>query len=76
VIPVVVNTLYRAEMVGAPRFELGTPSPPDWCANRAALRSETIESLDISSSYPRSSIDANQRAHEPVRLTRGNGDVA
>ena len=27
-------------MVGAPRFELGTPSPPDWCANRAALRSE------------------------------------
>jgi hypothetical protein len=26
-------------MVGAPRFELGTPSPPDWCANRAALRS-------------------------------------
>src|SRR6266404_4272160 len=28
------------ELVGAPRFELGTPSPPDWCANRAALRSE------------------------------------
>src|SRR5271169_1992615 len=28
------------KMVGAPRFELGTPSPPDWCANRAALRSE------------------------------------
>jgi hypothetical protein len=27
-------------LVGAPRFELGTPSPPDWCANRAALRSE------------------------------------
>ncbi len=27
-------------MVGAPRFELGTPSPPDWCANRAALRSD------------------------------------
>jgi hypothetical protein len=26
-------------LVGAPRFELGTPSPPDWCANRAALRS-------------------------------------
>jgi hypothetical protein len=26
-------------VVGAPRFELGTPSPPDWCANRAALRS-------------------------------------
>src|SRR4051794_26986146 len=28
------------ELVGAPRFELGTPSPPDWCANRAALRSD------------------------------------
>ena len=27
-------------MVGAARFELATPSPPDWCANRAALRSE------------------------------------
>jgi hypothetical protein len=26
-------------LVGAPRFELGTPSLPDWCANRAALRS-------------------------------------
>jgi hypothetical protein len=30
---------YGALLVGAPRFELGTPSPPDWCANRAALRS-------------------------------------
>src|SRR6266436_7849116 len=28
------------ELVGAPRFELGAPSPPDWCANRAALRSD------------------------------------
>jgi hypothetical protein len=27
-------------LVGAPGFEPGTPSPPDWCANRAALRSE------------------------------------
>jgi hypothetical protein len=32
---------YLNLLVGAPRFELGTPSPPDWCANRAALRSET-----------------------------------
>jgi hypothetical protein len=30
---------YLICLVGAPRFELGTPSPPDWCANRAALRS-------------------------------------
>ena len=27
-------------LVGAARFELATPSPPDWCANQAALRSE------------------------------------
>ena len=26
-------------LVGAGRFELPTPSPPDWCANQAALRS-------------------------------------
>src|ERR1700724_3027656 len=31
---------YSILLVGAPRFELGTPSPPDWCANRAALRSD------------------------------------
>ena len=28
------------KLVGAERFELSTPSPPDWCANRAALRSD------------------------------------
>ncbi len=33
------------KLVGAPRFELGTPSPPDWCANRAALRSENAAGL-------------------------------
>src|SRR5215831_5529270 len=32
-------------MVGAARFELATPSPPDWCANRAALRSEAKRAL-------------------------------
>ena len=26
-------------VVGAERFELSTPSPPDWCANQAAPRS-------------------------------------
>ena len=30
----------RRNLVGAARFELATPSPPDWCANRAALRSD------------------------------------
>jgi hypothetical protein len=29
-------------MVGAGRFELPTPGPPDRCANRAALRSEAF----------------------------------
>src|SRR5439155_25883965 len=31
-------------LVGAGRFELPTPSPPDWCANQAALRSEPLAS--------------------------------
>ena len=30
----------RRKMVGAGRFELPTPGPPDRCANRAALRSD------------------------------------
>jgi hypothetical protein len=34
-----------ALMVGAARFELATPSPPDWCANRAALRSADARGL-------------------------------
>jgi hypothetical protein len=33
---------YLIILVGAPGFEPGTPSPPDWCANRAALRSAAI----------------------------------
>src|SRR5690606_15280808 len=32
-------------MVGAARFELATPSPPDWCANQAALRSDARRTL-------------------------------
>src|SRR5262249_22929939 len=37
---IILNLLIVIDyLVGAPRFELGTPSPPDWCANRAALRS-------------------------------------
>ena len=34
-----VNSLIS--LVGAPRFELGTPSPPDWCANGSLLLGET-----------------------------------
>src|SRR3984885_10207475 len=30
---------FREILVGAERFELSTPSPPDWCANQAAPRS-------------------------------------
>lgn len=37
----------REMMVGAGRFELPTPSPPDWCANRAALRSDEENPLNI-----------------------------
>ena len=33
-------------LVGAPGFEPGTPSPPDWCANRAALRSDRAKIID------------------------------
>ena len=36
-----------AELVGAARFELATPSPPDWCANQAALRSEPYAELGL-----------------------------
>jgi hypothetical protein len=32
-------------MVGAGRFELRTPGPPDRCANRAALRSDALSGL-------------------------------
>src|SRR3974377_1684330 len=38
---------YLILLVGAARFELATPSPPDWCANRAALRSETVATIVI-----------------------------
>jgi hypothetical protein len=35
-----ISANYLIVLVGAGRFELPTPSPPDWCANQAALRSE------------------------------------
>ena len=44
-IPQTLHSIARGVVVGAPRFELGTPSPPDWCANRAALRSEIAAGL-------------------------------
>ena len=36
-----IHTNLLILLVGAGRFELPTPSPPDWCANQAALRSGT-----------------------------------
>ena len=39
------QAILRVLVVGAPRFELGTPSPPDWCATRAALRSAGTSGL-------------------------------
>src|SRR5580658_10502564 len=39
--------IWQNRMVGAPRFELGTPSPPDWCANRAALRSVMRRTIGV-----------------------------
>ena len=32
-------------LVGAPRSDLKTPNPPDWCANRAPLRSAGTSGL-------------------------------
>ena len=39
---------YCFYLVGAGRFELPTPSPPDWCANQAALRSDIAHGLAAS----------------------------
>src|SRR6478672_5550653 len=33
---------YLETLVGAAGFEPTTPSPPDWCANQAAPRSDTV----------------------------------
>lgn len=47
-------------LVGAAGFEPTTPSPPDWCANRAALRSEHqgpdgpgLRQIDRARSFPK-----------------------
>jgi hypothetical protein len=52
-------------MVGAERFELSTPSPPDWCANLAAPRS------DRSRGEPAGPVDLAALAakfnHDPLR---------
>src|ERR1700741_2222091 len=60
-------------LVGAPRFELGTPSPPDWCANRAALRSDDLESIishiDVTAIQPSNaySIGKTHTCSKPMR---------
>ena len=59
---------YLILLVGAPRFELGTPSPPDWCANRAALRSAARDSYAARCAGARA--DAGRRRNAPRRRPR------
>ncbi len=40
-------------LVGAERFELSTPSPPDWCANQAALRSDFRAAMHDNADQPK-----------------------
>src|SRR5690242_7868525 len=62
-------------MVGAGRFELPTPGPPDRCANRAALRSEAKPFEQIG--YTRSGCRNKQRAQTCLSLfLGGNQDAA
>ena len=57
----------REEMVGAARFELATPSPPDWCANRAALRSDlaATSTMADAGAQERVFFRKNQHLHRP-----------
>src|SRR5215470_13705411 len=52
-------------LVGAARFELATPSPPDWCANRAALRSANRQEAD--------DLRPRARARKGGRARKGRG---
>jgi hypothetical protein len=52
-------------LVGAPRFELGTPSPPDWCANRAALRSDPPNIIVIGVARR----NRRRRKHQSIGIT-------
>src|SRR5205085_4004764 len=61
-------------VVGAPRFELGTPSPPDWCANRAALRSARMG--NIYRSPPVGARVEAQAATKPPAVETGAGPTA
>jgi hypothetical protein len=38
-------------IIGAPRFELGTSSPPDWRANQAAPRPATGDTVSTALRY-------------------------
>jgi hypothetical protein len=48
-------------LVGAPGFEPGTPSPPDWCANRAALRSANGSRLNCRRSARKGALTDRRR---------------
>src|SRR5258708_30393974 len=62
------------KLVGAERFELSTPSPPDWCANRAALRSDATRA-GYSYGFSASSARRSSR-HHPGKRTVGTGTDA
>src|SRR5215469_14746 len=54
-------------MVGAAGFEPTTPSPPDWCANQAAPRSD-FDLLGLTPQGVRKAADYSQRP--PARQPR------
>jgi hypothetical protein len=57
---------YKVPVVGAPRFELGTPSPPDWCANRAALRSAVTRYVYAGAGQGARVRAGDDRTHQPA----------
>ena len=74
-----ISVLSKDRVVGAPRFELGTPSPPDWCANRAALRSElrrTIVSACARGNRAWSGSDTWYPSGVLIRRRRDGADMA
>src|SRR5258706_3480087 len=55
-------------VVGAERFELSTPSPPDWCANQAAPRSEPLRAEALLRPIPSREADYSRADRGPQRI--------
>jgi hypothetical protein len=45
--PKKIPFIYNKLLVGAPRFELGTPSPPDWCDKGCAHMKPSVIVWDL-----------------------------